>query len=183
MLTETYVAKSLQGRIVAFTRCTDDVRIYLPDDMYEKIGSITHKKWEEQKKSYLNRDDGNIDLYDDAVNAAWQRLSINTIDRGSARKIKLLLGQYFPRIWRGVYDVRNHYHYNSIDARKMYGSAYIGSNVAASSIFDAVESLFKFVEPAEENLSAYGHKIREALILTCTEVEFCVEVCVRGEQR
>jgi hypothetical protein len=182
-LTETYVAKSLQGRIVAFTRCTDEVCIYLPDDMYEKIGSITHEQWAEQKQSYINRDDGNLDLYDDTVNAAWQRLSINTIDRASARKIKLLLGEYFPRIWRGVYDVHNHYYYNSINARKMYGGSFIGSNVAASNIFDAVESLFRFVEPTKENLSAYGHKIREALILTCTEVESAWKVCVGGEQR
>jgi hypothetical protein len=43
--------------------------------------------------------------------------------------------------------------------------------LAASSIFDALELLFRYVEPANENRFVFGHKIREVLILTCTEVE------------
>jgi hypothetical protein len=155
---------------VTFARCADEVRIYRPDDMYEKVITITHEKWEEHKTSYGDRSD--IALYDDTVNAAWQRMGFSdTIDRASARKLKIEIGHYFPRIWRGVYDMRNYYCYNSVSARTIFGSAYIGANVAASSIFDAVESLFRYVEPAKENLSAFGHKIREVLILTCMEVE------------
>jgi len=167
---EIYVAKSLQGRIVAFARCLDEVRIYRPDDMYEKVITITHQQWEEHKISYGNRSD--IVLYNDTVNAAWQRVGFSdSIDRGSAKRIKLPIGHYFPRIWRGIYDISNSYRYNSVNSRKIYGNTYIGSNVAASSIFDTLELLFRYVEPASENRSAFGHKIREVLILTCTEVE------------
>src|SRR5271165_7207449 len=138
--------------------------------MYEKVITIAHKNWEEHKISYSDRSD--ITIYNDTVNAAWQRVGFNdSIDRASARKLNVKIGHYFPRIWRGVYDVNNYYCYNSIKARKIFGNAYIGANVAASSIFDAVESLFRYVEPAKENLSAFSHKIREVLILTCTEVE------------
>ena len=169
-MTEIYVAKSLQGRIVAFARCADEVRIYRPDDMYEKVITITHQEWEDHKNSYGDRSD--MTIYSDTVNAAWQRLGVmDSIDRASAKKIKLPIGRYFPRIWRGIYDGDNYYSYNSVDARGMYGKIYIGSNVAVSSIFDALELLFRYVEPASENRSAFGHKIREVLILTCTEVE------------
>jgi hypothetical protein len=155
---------------VAFSRCADDVRIYLPHDMNEKVITITHKKWDGHKIAYADRND--IALYNDTVNAAWYRLGFgDSIDRASARKLNLEIGRYFPRIWRGIYDVGNHYSYNSVNARKVYGKTYISSNVAALSIFDALELLFRYVEPTSENRSAFGHKIREVLILTCTEVE------------
>lgn len=35
----------------------------------------------------------------------------------------------------------------------------------------SLDSLFNYIEPSANNLSAYGHKIRELLILACTEVE------------
>ena len=147
-LTEIYVAKSLQGRIVAFARCADEVRIYRPDDMYEKVKTITHQEWEDQKISYGDRSD--MVIYSDTVNAAWQRLGVmDSIDRASAKKIKLPIGHYFPRIWRGIYDDDNYYSYNGIDARGMYGKSYTGSNVAVSSIFDALELLFRYVEPLQ----------------------------------
>jgi len=54
------------------------------------------------------------------------------------------------------YDISSYYRYNNINARKVYGGVYIGANVAATSIFDAVESLFRYVEPSKDNLSAFG---------------------------
>jgi hypothetical protein len=155
---------------VAFVRCADEVRVFRPDDLYQKIVNITHNKWDEHKISYGDRSD--IALYNDTVNAAWQVGGFNdTIDRASAKKLSLRIGHYFPRIWRGVYDMGNYYCYNSVNARTTFGNAYIGSNVATSSIFEAVESLFRYIEPTKENLSTFGHRIREVLILTCTEVE------------
>jgi hypothetical protein len=169
-LTEVYVTKSLQGRIIAFARCADDVRVFRPDNTYDKVTAITHKKWEEHKISYGDRSD--VSLYSDTVNAAWQQVGWNdSFDRAAAKQIKLPIGHYFPRIWRGIYDLPNYYKYNSVNPRKSYGNTYISSNVAVSNIFDALELLFRYVEPTSQNHSTFGHKIREALILTCTEVE------------
>ena len=169
-MTEVYLARSLQGRIVAFARCGDEVRIYRPDDLYEKVITITLQEWEEQKISYGDRDD--MVLYNDTINATWQKLGFHdSIDRATAKQIKLPVGHYFPRIWRGIYDVNEYYNYNNVDARKVYGNSYISSNVAVSNIFDALELLFRYIEPVSANCSTFGHKIREALILTCTEVE------------
>jgi len=138
--------------------------------MLQKEMRIAHKDWEEMKKSY--DDSSDIGLYDDTVNAAWQCLGyMHPINKNDVKRLNSERGRYFPRIWRGVYDVSSYYYYNNINARKTYGGVYIGANVAASSIFDAMESLFRYVEPSKDNLSAFGHKIREALILACTEVE------------
>ena len=94
-MADAYLAKSLQGRIAAFVRCKDEVRIYRPDTIYEKLITVSHEKWEEYKQSYQERSD--IALYDDTVNAAWQQLGFgDTIDRASARKLHLKLGCLFP---------------------------------------------------------------------------------------
>jgi len=140
------------------------------DAPYEKILSISHEEWKEHKLSYQGRSD--ILIYNDTVNAAWHKLGFRGgIDRASAKKTKLPLGHYFPRIWRGIYETDTYNSYNIVNARETYSTTYIGANVAASSIFEALELLFRYVEPSSENRSAFGHKIREVLILTCTEVE------------
>ncbi|RYE38341.1 MAG: hypothetical protein EOP48_27245, partial [Sphingobacteriales bacterium] len=48
------------------------------------------------------------------------------------------------------------------------GVAFINFQSASD---DLNKKLFNYIEPAIANLSAYGHKIRELLILACTEVE------------
>lgn len=169
-LQEAYICKDVHGQVVVFARCDREVRVYLPDDIMGKNIKISLDRWEEMKKSY--RDSADIDRYNDVVNAAWQCLGIrNPINKNDAKALKTELDRYFPRIWRGVYDPERFYRYNHIDARSTYGGVYVGANVAVSSIFDAVESLFLYVEPAKENLPTFGHKIRETLILACTEVE------------
>lgn len=169
-MTEAYIVRSLHGHVVAFARCKNEVRILDSDNTRPKDMKITLDEWMEMKKSYGESSD--IGNYNDVVNAAWQCLGIgNPINKNDVKHLNAELGRYFPRIWRGVYDPDSYYCYNSVDARRIYGGIYIGANVAASSIFDAVEELFLYVEPSKENLSAFGHKVREALILSCTEVE------------
>lgn len=81
-------------------------------------------------------------------------------------------GGYFPRVWRGLYDPGNPLNcYSPIDAREMYGSAYVHSVHAAASLFEELEGLFRYIEPSRANDVTYGHRIRELLILVCTELE------------
>ena len=42
-------------------------------------------------------------------------------------------------------------------------------------IVDMLNDLFKVIEPTKKNLTSYGHKIREILILACTEVEYLLK--------
>ncbi len=170
---EAYICSTIHGDFVAFVRCDQGVRIFLPNDVIQTNLMIRFEEWEEIKKSYPdNPDSSNIGQYNDVINAAWQCLGLrNPINRNQVKALKNELGRYFPRIWRGAYD-RNRIHcYRPIDARSTYGGTFVGANVATSIIFDAVQNLFRFVEPAKENLRTFSHKIREALILACTEVE------------
>jgi hypothetical protein len=45
------------------------------------------------------------------------------------------------------------------------------SFVSLHILLKKLEELFETVEPTEANLTAYGHKIREILLLACMEVE------------
>lgn len=167
---EAYICRSTDdGQVVVFARCGKEIRIY-EAGYTEEISKITLDEWAEFKRGYGDRRD--IAEYNDVINAAWQRLALRRrFRREGAKALNLQLGCYFPRIWRGIFESEDAVCYNPIDARTVYRGSFIGSNVAISSIFDSVKKLFLYIEPSRENLPAFGHKIRETLILACTEVE------------
>ena len=81
-------------------------------------------------------------------------------------------GSYYPRVWRGLYNPADPLScYLPIRARETYGSAFVQSMAAARSLFEALTDLFRYVEPSRANDTAYSHRIRELLILACTELE------------
>ncbi len=83
-------------------------------------------------------------------------------------------GGYHPRIWRGFYDPTNPLRtYCPIDPRHVYSQSFRQSVNAARSLFDGLEDLFRYVEPSPANEQTHSHKIRELLILACTELEAC----------
>jgi hypothetical protein len=170
VLEEVYVANTFSGDLCVFSKTGDDVRIFLPQSHYEKYLSINILEWRSIAASYHTPND--LDLYDEVVNAAWQGVGIqNSIVRQSAKKLRTRIGTYHPRIWRGTFDPKRLHCYNAVDARSVYGSEYIRTNIAASSLFDQMQDLFRSVEPSAANMQTYGNRIRELLILTCTEVE------------
>jgi hypothetical protein len=170
MVEDVYVANTTTGGLCIFARVGDEVKIFRPDDYYEKYLSISLEEWRRMAASYFTPND--LDLYDEVVNAAWQRGGIqNSIIKSSAQKLRTKIGTYHPRIWRGIFDPNRLQCYNAVDARSVYGSEYIRTNIAASSLFDQMQDLFRYVEPSAANMQTFGNKIRELLILTCTEVE------------
>lgn len=71
-------------------------------------------------------------------------------------------GDYHPRMWRlGSPDVR--------DTPSEAG--YLTGCTAAFGLIEHMRAVFRVIEPVPENEHAYGHEIRELLILACTEVE------------
>jgi hypothetical protein len=169
-LEDVYVAKTFSGDLCVFSKSGEDVKIYLPRDHYEKYLSIKLEEWRKTAASYSTPND--LGLYDEVVNAAWQRVGVqNAIVKSSAQKLRTKIGTYHPRLWRGIFDPKRLHCYNAVDARSVYGSEYIRTNIAASSLFDQMQDLFRHVEPAAANMQAFGNRIRELLILTCTEVE------------
>ncbi|MGC3891253.1 hypothetical protein [Pseudomonas urmiensis] len=95
------------------------------------------------------------------------------VEGGGARMV-LSPGQYYPRIWRGVYRFSFlSDSYDKLDPFEVYGPVYNQCIVAAESLLLEVKDVFRFVEPAQSNLTAYSHRLRELLILICTEIEAC----------
>lgn len=75
---------------------------------------------------------------------------------------QLASGQYHPRVWRQF----------SGPHASHYGRDFTDAAVAFQILEEETESIFRVVEPDPTTHSAvYGHKIRELLILACTEVE------------
>lgn len=68
-------------------------------------------------------------------------------------------GAYYPRIARENVD----FNYVSTE--------FLQDVRAYRNIQSALDDLFNYIEPSTENLKTYSHKIRELLIIACTEVE------------
>lgn len=49
--------------------------------------------------------------------------------------------------------------------------AFLTSCSAALGLMDHMRTAFRFIEPVPENAAAFGHELRELLMLACTEVE------------
>lgn len=88
------------------------------------------------------------------------------------KPVLLAKGEYFPRVWRGYVGGTPFVdRLDLLDPFSVYGSEFTGAIVAAESLLMEVKELFRSVEPDEVNDRAYGHRMRELLILLCTEVE------------
>lgn len=70
-------------------------------------------------------------------------------------------GEYHPRIWRQATGPSPH----------IYGREYTDCLVAFQNLERDLSELFRTLEPDARNDNAYGHRVRELLILACTEVE------------
>ncbi len=68
-------------------------------------------------------------------------------------------GVYYPRI------VRENIQFDYVSEEFLQDAR------AFRNIQTSLDELFNYIEPSAANLAAYGHKIRELLILACTEVE------------
>lgn len=170
MLNPVYVGPLGSGGICVFSRIDDAVRIWLPNGFGEKLISMDLAEWRRLASSY--REPNDLSLYDEVVNAAWQRLTFSRpLIKSEVRISKTGQGKHHPRIWRGLYDQKNAFCYNPVRARRIYGSHFIRATAAAASVFEHLEEVFRYVEPASANLASFGNKIREILILSCTDVE------------
>jgi hypothetical protein len=69
-------------------------------------------------------------------------------------------GEYHPRMWRP----------GGPKHRDTYETEWRSAQGAALNLFAEMRDVFRYVEPAG-NLKAFGHEIRQLLILACTEVE------------
>lgn len=82
-------------------------------------------------------------------------------------------GTYYERIWRpSVHQDAPLSHY--------YLTTATDSFIALTILIKKLEDLFEFVTPSTETQNAYGHKIRELLLLACMEVESSWKAVLRA---
>ncbi|WP_175835903.1 hypothetical protein [Burkholderia multivorans] len=171
--TPVYAAFANNESFVAFWKSGEnEITFYTPSSIHETQFTSGTQSFLESREHYEER--GDLNGFDETVNAAWHILGqqMMFLDKSKVESSKIPLGTYWPRIWRGWYSGDYTLStYNPIDARMAYQTKFVQSTVAASSLFAYLIEIFRNVEPASENLSVFGHKIRELLILVCTEVE------------
>jgi hypothetical protein len=170
-----YKAITYRQEFVAFWKHDEKtISFFLPSGLGEVYFNRPLEEWDSARTHYVGRENADLDQYDDIINAAWHFLGHKSafLDKSSAALSDIQPGLYYPRIWRGYCPDNNPYvGYNAVNPHREYGYKYIQSAVAASSLFDYLTEIFRHVEPANENLSAFGHKTRELLLLACMEIE------------
>jgi len=77
-------------------------------------------------------------------------------------KINLKPGQYHPRIWKQA---------NLPMLKDKYSKEFASTIQAIGNLFVLGSEVYRYIEPAESNNKVFGHRMREVLILACTEVE------------
>ncbi|MEE4675325.1 hypothetical protein V2K57_11715 [Pseudomonas alliivorans] len=119
--------------------------------------------------------DGAAKLQDEALLLSFLAQNVPS-DRGLVKadflRVKLGRGSYHPRVWRGFSGTNPFIDaYDVLQPSEVYGRVFISSLVAAESLFKEVNSVFRHIEPELANYSVFGHRLRELLILLCTEIE------------
>jgi hypothetical protein len=172
-MTQVYTTRH-NGHLYAFWQDGDGVAFYTPGNL------LSPERWSVSSNDMathnIHYDESISDQFDDIVNRVWRYQSAtdfrSPLDRAAVQVSRMIPGRYRPRIWRGFYDPSNPLDANDLfDPRDVYGYAYTQSIVAAASLLDQLEELFRSIEPERGNLQSYGHRSRELFILTCTEIE------------
>ncbi|WP_346400422.1 hypothetical protein [Pseudomonas syringae] len=154
-MTDVFGFQTVQGDLAWVICSVDEVRCFVP-----QFGG-----WYETKHY--------VDPKVDELTCAETCLAENYVQvSGRGKKMLLQPGEYHPRVWRGVH--RSAFNgYDKLNPHERYSRVYMRCIVAAESLFSEVKELFRVIEPQLENFNCFGHRIRELLILLCTEIEAC----------
>tara|TARA_R110001583_G_scaffold194730_1_gene366775 strand:+ start:67902 stop:68873 length:972 start_codon:yes stop_codon:yes gene_type:complete len=160
----TYSFKNKDGNIGIFQKENDTVHLYVDSEgYYEYYCCQQWSDWTSQASSdYNERFKGgdvttptqkSIEYY---MLRFAESIDINVLDLYEIKNP----GFFYPRISRGNFKfnyVNDSYHQ---DVR------------AYQSIQNSLDNLLYTIEPSKKNFHSYGQKVRELLILACTEVEY-----------
>lgn len=170
----SYQCVAADGTVVCFREAEsgESIEFYAA-----RSGRKTHwiwrldDKWSHAREAEIAKDPD--PTTPEIVRAAKFMLQYEDLYLRQAVQTTRLWGHRYPRMWRGRYNPRTLSSSSPVKPHT-YREIYTRSVVAAASLFEELEAVFKYVEPATVNLSAYGHRFRELIILACTEVEACL---------
>ncbi|WP_185753096.1 hypothetical protein [Pseudomonas fluorescens] len=160
----------------------DDISVYLP---HKSNGIFTTNLDHWHRYSDYVGTASDLADYSPEINAAALVASQNNvyIKKSTIQPLTLEPGKYHPRVWRGI-PSRNAFDsgYNGMAISEDDHRVYIESSHAAASLFEELSSLFRVIEPNPTNDCCFGHKVRELIILACTEVETCWRGVMSGNR-
>jgi len=170
-----YVFECVNGKYGFFRMDTLNDKYYILmnkgifDNLELSVGTLS------QRQDYENRASGSLEWLKN-TDPTERLLSIILWHESiQNREIKKIIpnanpGKFYKRSIRGLY-------YNSESCiTEIYNhSAKLDEIRSFQSICNSLTSLFDFIEPEHQNLTTYGNKIREGLILGCTEVEYLLK--------
>lgn len=160
------------GRFGAFWYDSDEmITVFLPHNSPQIIvGSIAD--WKEHGE--YEGTPGDKVKYPPEVNAAaLVTAQVNSYMRkDTVQPLVIERGHYYPRVWRGI-PPKNMLDsgYNGLALNDEEQKTKTQNALSAASLFEEMITLFRSVEPSPVNDATFGRKIRELLILACTEVE------------
>lgn len=102
--------------------------------------------------------------YQSSIAIKDQLLRVLNVPEHSLEVDKTALGpgQYHPRVWRKI---------NLFGPTKAYQREFAVTIQSLSNLFIQSADVYRYIEPSRKNANAFGHRIREILILASTEVE------------
>lgn len=140
----------------------DDLIIFsvcMQNGIHTVSGEAQWNQWVQQVDGgYLSGDKENItkESLSYFLNNYAESISVNIIELYKVANP----GSYYPRI------ARENIKFNYVTEE------FLQDIRAYQNLQNALNELFNYIEPSTFNLKTYGHKIRELLILACTEVEY-----------
>ncbi|WP_420030719.1 hypothetical protein ACN429_11660 [Pseudomonas oryzihabitans] len=164
--TKAYSFFTKNGFHGAFWRSSDSVSYYLPSLSPGRLRFVSFELNKQLFPDYLNDEAEFIEF------ALKNIITGAPVNPRSIGRSSLPINHYFPRVWRGHYKLeRDELCSNAVSNMEEYGSIYVSSVVAAENIYRYLQEVFNYIDPCQENMGAFGPKLRELLILACTEVE------------
>ncbi|MEB6590506.1 hypothetical protein MXM82_15360 [Pseudomonas asiatica] len=156
---QSFAFKNRDGLHGIFQKEGDIVHYHVANHWYPIRGCSNWSQWRQQVEGGYRK--GEIDSPSAESISYYLLRYAETINHEVAELAPVSKpGFYYPRINRGNIG----FNYVS-DAYHLDVRAY--RNIQAS-----LDGLFDVIEPSARNFGSYGHKIRELLIIACTEVEF-----------
>lgn len=159
---QSYAFRNRDGLLGIFQKEDDIVHLYVDSQFYTYY-CRNWKEWTQQAESDYDQRFAGGDILKPTEKSIYYYLLITcesiNIDVLDLVEVKNP-GFFFSRISRGNFQ------FNYV------GDSFYQEIRAYQAIQDSLDSLLYVVEPSETNFESYGHKIRELLILACTEVEY-----------
>lgn len=152
-----WVFRTKSGKLGLVRKTKGTIKYYIEDQLVPISGQWEWSDWVDSvMRGYAQGDTEQLNINSLTYNFFYENKNEEVMELTELKNP----GYFYPRI-----------------ARENLAFNYVSSEFqqdirAYRNIQNALDELFNYIEPSVINFSSFGHKIRELLILACTEVEY-----------